>query len=468
MKNKLITSSLLYTIGNLFIQGLAFITLPIYTRVISKEVFGQFNLYMAWVGLCTLFIGLQTGGSLSSAKVKYSEKEYNRYAVSAFTISNLFFVLFLLVAFLIKDYISSFFGLTSSLFLIMIVQSYATYISSFLGQYFIQQQKVLFNLALSAFSSLVNVALSIFLIYVWDDDFLARVLGNFVPGILVAVIATTFLYTRKEPILDKKYIPFIVTVSVPLIFHLLGHQLLNQLDRIMLGKIKTVNEVALYSFGYNVGLVIQIVLGSLNTAWVPWFFEARKSQRNNLSKIIHQYLSVGLFLTLGYLTIFPELANILGGKSYSGSHQFIALIVVSYFFVFLYTFPVNIQFYHANTKYIPIGTLFAAGVNFILNLVLIPNIGIYGAALATVLSYLSLLVFHHLVTKKLYNYKDVNISTYLFYSLMTMGYAILMTIFLHSLLIRWFFGLLVLVVFLFYYKNEVQFLVKKFITGGSY
>ncbi|HEN2786738.1 TPA: oligosaccharide flippase family protein, partial [Streptococcus agalactiae] len=61
---KLLQSGFIYTLGNLLVQGLAFITLPIYTRVISTEVYGQYSLYVAWMGIITLFIGLQTSGSL--------------------------------------------------------------------------------------------------------------------------------------------------------------------------------------------------------------------------------------------------------------------------------------------------------------------------------------------------------------------------------------------------------------------
>lgn len=60
-------------------------------------------------------------------------------------------------------------------------------------------------------------------------------------------------------------------MSVPLIFHLLGHQLLGQLDRIMLARLYSTKEVAMYSFGYSLGMIIQIVLNSINMAWIPWF-----------------------------------------------------------------------------------------------------------------------------------------------------------------------------------------------------
>ncbi|HEM4737779.1 TPA: oligosaccharide flippase family protein, partial [Streptococcus suis] len=53
-KKSIVVSGLVYTIGTILIQGLTFITLPIYTRVISQEVYGQFSLYNSWIGIVSL------------------------------------------------------------------------------------------------------------------------------------------------------------------------------------------------------------------------------------------------------------------------------------------------------------------------------------------------------------------------------------------------------------------------------
>lgn len=136
---KLLQSGFIYTLGNLLVQGLAFITLPIYTRVISTEVYGQYSLYVAWMGIITLFIGLQTSGSLSSARVKYGE-EFKSYSGSAFSVGNIWFLIVLLIAFLFRSFLAPLVGFSESIFLLMVCQSYANYVVTFFGQYFIQQQ----------------------------------------------------------------------------------------------------------------------------------------------------------------------------------------------------------------------------------------------------------------------------------------------------------------------------------------
>ncbi|MCP1639218.1 O-antigen/teichoic acid export membrane protein [Streptococcus gallinaceus] len=452
---KLMTSGFLYTLGNIFVQAIGFITLPIYTRIISQEVFGKFSLFSSYMSIFMLVIGLQVSGSLSAAKVKYAN-EYDRYAVSAFHFSGLFAFSLLLLALLFRKLLGELFGFSEQVIVLLAVQTFNGYCSGFLGAYFIQKQESVANFLLSFGSAIVNTVISIGLITVMTDDFLARVYGGVIPSSVLMIITVIYFQRKKQPFFDKKYLSFMLMISLPLIFHQLGHLVLNQLDRIMLGKMLSIKEVAIYSFGYTMGMIIQTVLNSINMAWIPWFFEAKKKKDKRLHYYVLRYLALGLFLTLGYLTIFPDLALLMGGEKYSQSIDFIAMIIISYFFVFLYTFPVNIQFYYANTRMIPIGTIAAGVVNAVLNYFFIPKFGIYGAAVATVLSYLSLLVFHHIISRKRYQYDEVTVKVFLIFSLIAIGYALLMNQFSDSLPIRWCLGIMVVIAYGVYFKTDVQ------------
>ena len=89
-KSKLIKLGFWYTLGTLLIQGINFLTLPIYTRVISQEVFGQFSLYISWVNMFSLVAGLQISGSLPIAKIKYKDT-YDSYSAHGLSLSFVFF-----------------------------------------------------------------------------------------------------------------------------------------------------------------------------------------------------------------------------------------------------------------------------------------------------------------------------------------------------------------------------------------
>ncbi|HFU3723411.1 TPA: oligosaccharide flippase family protein [Streptococcus suis] len=460
-KKNLIKSGLIYTIGNVLLQGLAFITLPIYTRVISQEVYGEYSLYTSWVTIISLFIGLQTSGSLTIAKVKYP-KDYTRYSAHAFSVSNLFFLVTFGIILFFQAQISELLGFSKTVVIILFFQSYATYVCGFFGQYFIQLQRATANLMLSAFIAISSTFLSIFLIFKLDDDFIARVIGGLLPLIIMVIITYVYIYSKGRTFIRKEYLSFTLAISIPLIFHHLGHQVLNQLDRLMIGTIMTSKDVALYSFGYNMGMIIQIVLGNINIAWIPWFFEARKKKDPALQDTIRKYLSIAVFLTLGYLTIFPEFSQLMGGEKYSEANSFIPMIIVSYFFSFLYTFPVNVQFFYENTKMVPVGTLIAGGINAGMNLLFIPRMGIYGAAISTALSYFALLVIHHYISKKKYDYRDVTMRTYINLSLIVIIYALLMNIFVDYIILRWGVGLIILSIYYWYFYSEIKnFILRK-------
>ncbi|KHD44212.1 oligosaccharide flippase family protein [Streptococcus hongkongensis] len=457
---KLFQSGLIYTVGNLLIQGLAFITLPIYTRLISVEVFGQYSLYVSWVGIISLFIGLQTSGSLSSGKTIYKE-EFDNFSSSALMISNISFLIFFVISYLFRSFFSKLLGFSELVFVLLIVQSFTNYIFNFFGQYFIQLQKSFFNFILSLLNALFSVGLTLSFLFFSENDFYSRIFGALIPNIIVAAIAIFYIYQHSSVPFKTKYFYFIISISIPLIFHLFGHQVLNQLDRIMLASYKGTREVALYSFGYSLGMLIQIVLNSINTAWVPWYFEAKKNKDTNLSTYVKNYQYLGVLITLGYLTIFPELAIILGGKNYAGTIDFISIIIVSYFLVFLYTFPVNVQFYHANTVWIPIGTLIAAFFNWAINIYLIPHYSSFGAAVATLLSYSILLVFHHIISKIKYNYHEVNARDYITLISIVICYALVMNVLIKIPVLRFFIGFLILLGYYIINKKTISYYIKK-------
>ena len=451
---ELVKSGLLYTIGNIFIQGIAFLTLPIYTRMMSQADFGRYSLFVSWVNIIGLVIGLQTSGSISIAKVKFEEK-YEEYSAHALSISNIFSAIVLIIVFFLRNKISLLIGFSENIVLILFLQAYVTYLYTYLGIYYIQKQKNVVQLFLSISTVLSTVILSLILIQFFDDDFKARVFGQFFPTLILGIFSLFIIYSRGKIFIKWNLIKYTLSLSLPLIFHQLGHQILNQLDRIMIGKLLTVKDVAQYSFGYSLGMVIQIVLQSLNTAWVPWYFEAKKKNLKNLSNIINTYINLALFLTLGYLTIFPELSYIMGGESYSESVNFIPLIILSYLFSFLYTFPVNVQFFHGNTKFVPVGTIFAGGLNAILNYFFIINLGIFGAAVATIISYFCLLLLHHYISRKLYKYEEVTIGTFFKISVIGILYSGLMSYFIENIIIRYIIGFIILIIYFILYKEQL-------------
>lgn len=107
------------------------------------------------------------------------------------------------------------------------------------------------------------------------------------------------------------------------------------------------------------------------------------------------------------MLICREIYNIMGTKDYSMGEDIVPIIVVIPFLQFLYSFPVNFEFYKGKTNMIAVGTGMAAVINIIINRLLIPLYGMFATAFSTFISYFLLLFLHDKAARKIgeYHYK---------------------------------------------------------------
>ena len=77
-----------YTVCSILQKCLSFITLPLFTRLLTTEEYGQYTIYSSWMGILTIFLTLNLAyGSFQTAMVKFENKrsEYiNSILVCAF------------------------------------------------------------------------------------------------------------------------------------------------------------------------------------------------------------------------------------------------------------------------------------------------------------------------------------------------------------------------------------------------
>ena len=64
-------ASFCYLVGNFFNKGLAFLTIPIFTRLLSTTDYGLINTYSSWGGIVIMFIGLSLQMGIRTAFIDY-------------------------------------------------------------------------------------------------------------------------------------------------------------------------------------------------------------------------------------------------------------------------------------------------------------------------------------------------------------------------------------------------------------
>lgn len=81
LNNSLVKAGSWYTITNFFGKGIAFLTIPIFTRLLSTEDYGIVSLLTSRVGTFSIIISLDLMGSVGRGKTEFKEK-YNEFSSS--------------------------------------------------------------------------------------------------------------------------------------------------------------------------------------------------------------------------------------------------------------------------------------------------------------------------------------------------------------------------------------------------
>ena len=455
-----------YTIGNVLIKGLSFLTLPIFTRLMSTADYGLYTTFVSYENIITLVSGLGLYASLKTAKIEYKDK-VDSYVSTVSLLTIAFTCLLMLIAFPFKEQIGAFFGFNGYITLLMVAQAWASAVITMYNCRVSLDFAYKRYIALSLIISVCNICLSLGLILTVNknDPFIGRVLGTSLPLIIIAIILVIGFFHKASPERNRDFIKFGLDYSLPLIPHGVSQLILAQFGKIIIQK-KIGNEAAgIYGFAYTIALIPQILASSLDTAWGPWFFETyEKGQINVIKKRATQYVALFSVATVGLFCVSPEIIKIMADKSYWSSIQIVCPAVLRVFFTFLYGIPAQIEYYYKKTKYTAVGTMLAAVLNIVFCMILVPKYGYEMAVYVTVATYILYFTAHMIIAGWITKWKlPFNVKEIVCYTLIVCAMCAVMQAFLDKWLFRYLFTIAfcILVVFI-NRKGIIDFLETQF------
>mgnify|MGYP002623701272 CR=1 FL=1 len=412
MASKSISKSVMWQLGGkIALQGIAFFSTPIFTRLLSPSDYGFTALYGTWLAIFGLVVGLCVGASIGNAWITYGEEKLSSYLSSVMTIGVISYFVILALVLLLNGILVKAIGLSFPIILLLITHSFFSFVISFEVARLDQLKKVEKSTVLSTALSLSVILTSLLFVYLAKENkWQAKVFGQALPTSIFGAVLLFIIYIRGKRFWSKEYAKFCLKLCLPLIVHATGHLVFSQTDRIMLQKFYDETTLGIYSISFNLCGVLTIIYGAFNSAWVPFYYEFKK-QGNDQEVISHsrRYLKIFTLLCVGFILLSYDVYKLMAPQSYWSGMDSIPFFVMSIYFGFLYLFPVNFEFFNAKTKLIPVATFFAAGINILINFLLIPNYGIVGAAIGTMVAHFVLFLFHAIVArfviKKEFEYK---------------------------------------------------------------
>lgn len=403
---KAVKAGIGYTVGNMLVKGITFLTIPLFTRLMSTESYGLFNTFNSYMAILTIFIGLALHASIKNAKYDFGEKlpKYTSSMIIIITACALFFGI---VALAFSNGISKILAYSGAVILLMVVEAFGNSLLSLYNCVLAIDFRYKEYLGLSFFYSVGSIGASVLLmltLFGGENSYVGRILGSVIPLVLISayIIAKSFIKARPTFSETKEHLKYGLAISLPLIPHGLSQILLNQCDRIMIKNMIGDSEAGLYSLAYNIATLYFVLITSADTAWTPWFYERMSSgDEQGIRKNTSTYTALMSFVCIAIFIGGPWLVTIMGGEEYYSSRFLIIPLIYSMFFSFLYTLPVAVEYYYKKTKSVAAATVVSAVVNIVLNYVFILLFGYQAAAYTTAFCHILYFVFHMIMAKKI-------------------------------------------------------------------
>lgn len=390
-------------VGNVFNNAISLLLLPVFTRLLSTSSYGIVSTYNSWVTIMTVVVGLQLYLTLRSA---YSDYQ-NRLSAYCSAVDGLCIVsfLFFVVAALVADRVFHVFGSDFPVTLVYLCLGHAL-VASILN---VERQKEMMALeyvrrtALLTLPNLIAALLGIAIIASFPKtDYMGRIGSNFAVHAIFGLAILFVHFRRGRAFFDKEIWKYGMGLSFPLIFHGLACDVLGSVDRTMITAFRSAAETGIYSVAYTLGMAIKVVTASVEAAWVPWFTaKMNAGHRDEVRMVAKRYVLVVSALCIAAMLCLPEILKLFSSREYWDGIWLIPPIALASFTTFLYSISVDVEYYSKATKAIAVNTIIAAGVNLLLNWLLIPKYGAVAAAYTTVVSYGVSFLIHHLSANRL-------------------------------------------------------------------
>lgn len=396
----LVRGSLLITLANLVPRAGAFLLLPIYARFLSTADFGVVSLASSTALLLAIAyrLGLDAALLRMHHDLGLAERRtlYTTIAGLSLACAATVTLLAALVAPALLDQgaVDSLMPVVMLALAIGLVNTFQ-YVPSVWFRATDQTARYLFiALAASAVVVVVTVALVVGL----RLGVVGSLAGQLAGAMVMAAAALAILWRNRpwrfSPDLARRALDF----GLPLLPHSLAGWLLNVSDRWLLGLLLGVAladalaAVGVYSLGYQLGYAVGLVAISFNAAWLPFLYRVGGGPQGTVILRESTTLVVAGFAVLAAATaIFaPDLIGLIAPPEWSAAADVTAVVAFA-----SATNAAGLMFasgiYLARaTRIMPMLTLIAAGLNIAFNIVLIPRIGIMGAAWATLVAYAAL------------------------------------------------------------------------------
>lgn len=400
----------IYGVADIILRAASFFTLPIYTRLFTPEDYGIWSFVMTVVGLLSGVLAL--GGDSAYARFFFEAKTlHEKQTITSTWIGflSLWSVAVVLICLPFTGLFSHWsFGVTDYglLFVLALWAAPLTLINSLCGQVLRNQFRASFFASLNMLTTLLSIGLSLLAVLVLRLGIAGLMVGALAAALIMLPVR---LWTAREllrPIFSWGQLRQLLSYGVPLVPVSIAYWIFVASDRLVLGKLSTLEQVGLYTVASNLTSTLTFINSALGQAWSPHAIRAYENQREAAPVLfgrVMTYILLGFGLLCVMITAFAREALILlstppfyAAATAVGPLAFAMVALASTQVTALSISLVK------KTQYLSLFSWLAALLNLSLNVWLVPRWGMSAASWSTAGAYLFLTLGYLVTSQRLW------------------------------------------------------------------
>ena len=399
-------SAIVYTLSTLFSRGLAIITVPVFTRLMTTDQIGEINLYNSWYSMISVIATLSlTSGGYSVAMKEFPDKR-DQYQSSVLSLTSLIALIIAIAYFIAPKFWASLLNLSNGMIILMLIG----FLVAPARDFWLARQRYEYKFKLSGcvtiVSAIIASLLSVIAVLVANKlkcEKVAeiRLYSNYIVIYIVAVIIWIHTFLKGKIIYNKDYWKFSLSLSIPLVCYSIAAQILNISDRMMISHMVNNSAVGIYSTLYTVSSLSLILWQAIHASFVPFLFQNVEDNVKDIKKVSYRIMILYAVIAVLMTYIAPEIIRILATEQYYEAIYIMPPIAAGVFFTAFANIYSDIAVYYKKTQYVMYPTLIAALANIALNYIFINIFGYVAAAYTTLFSYILMAFFQGIWARKL-------------------------------------------------------------------
>lgn len=402
---ELMKNTVIISIGKIGTQVVNFFLLPLYTSKLRPEAYGDFDFIATVAGFIVPTMTLLMEESMFQFLIDCRNDNERKQVISRTfifcTLNALLVSIIGLVLTFVTKYRLGYAIILYSIAMLLIALSNAL-------------SRGLSKITLYSFSNVITsvgiILMNLILILGLNFQFSALLIS----GIVSYSVAAIYVMIRLKvwrfldyKALTKTEMMRMLKFSLPLVPNTISWNIINTSDRLVIMNFSGASANGLYSIAYKFPNLINTFYNFFNIAWRETAAKIAKdndigSFKNIFNQIRNALVCITLLLITGIHIIYPIFID----DAYFKSIYYVPILAISVFYTAMSAFYGGIFTAYKDTKILGVTSFGAAGINLIVDLVLYKFIGIYAAAISTLIAAIFMCLYRQYKIKKYVNIKD--------------------------------------------------------------